>query len=137
MIRKFIIPKVTPKTTRLCVTLSQRNVAPSRRDPSQVCETIVCSNNETALFIHKFALDKSIIPGPIIKYSEFSIDHNTLCFPIDSLLYNQPCGRYQGKVYTGTTLVGYTEFDYCDVPDLEATNLTVDNSSAPDCEACQ
>lgn len=135
MIRQFTIPKITSRTTRLCVTLAVRNAGPSRSAPSQVCETVVCSDGETALFVHKFTREGAVISGPIIKYSQYEISHNTLCFPIDQLMFDQPHGRYQGKVYTGSTLVGYIEFDYDE--SLEATGLTVDNSSAPACEACE
>jgi hypothetical protein len=135
VIRQFTIPTITSRTMRLCVTLSVRNVKAAQNGPSQVCETIVCSDDETALFVHKFTVENARIAGPIVKYSQYSIDHNTLCFPIDELLYNLPYGRYQGKVFTGQTQVGYIEFDYDE--SLEAIGFSIANNQASLCEGCE
>lgn len=135
MIRRFTIPKVTKRITQLCVTLAMRNAPPSQNAPAQVCENIVCAGDEVALFVHKFVPEGGKIVSPIIKYSQYSINHATLCFPIDDLLFQQPYGRYQGKIYRGTELVGYLEFDYDE--SMEAIGLTVENSEAAFCPECE
>lgn len=135
MIRRYTIPRVTKRTMRLCITLAMRNMPPSTEGPSQVCENIFCQDEEVALFIHKFAPKGWKIPHPIIKYSQYTLDGGTLCFPIDDLLFQQPYGRYQGKVYKGSLLVGYVEFDYDE--SMDAIDMRVENSEAPICAACE